>query len=190
MSQKHSVVASEAGSVLIISLFMLIVLTLVGVSVIKISTANLQMVNNMQGRHQALAAATDVINQVLSSSFINDTALDAGLTAVSTASYTYSPQGSGGTSYSVSVSKPCLKSIVQVRNSEIGALVATNAGFQSCLGTGVWSNCYRSVWQLTASVKSGFLGAKTDVTQGSEIILSQVAGIAAGSVTKAYYCTS
>lgn len=190
MSNQHLNLQKQSGFVLIVSLIMLIVITLVGISVIRISTTNLQLVNNMQARQQAIAGATDVINQVLSSSFINEVDMNAGLNAVSNASYSFSPQGTGGTTYSVTMSKPCLKSITPLKNAEINALIAINSNYQTCLAQGFWSSCYRSLWQVTATVSTGFLGARMDVTQGTEVILSQAAGISAGSATTAYYCAS
>lgn len=182
----------QSGFVLIVSLIMLIVLTLVALSVIRISTTNLQLVNNMQARQQALSAANDVINQVLSTSFINSVDLNTGLNTVASTTYTYSPDGSGtgAKTLTVTVSKPCLKSMTQLKNTEVTALLATSALYMKCLGTGLWATCYRSVWQFTASVSSGFLGAKTDVTQGTEIILNMATGINAASATTAYYCAS
>ena len=183
---------SQGGSVLLISLMMLIVVTLVGISMIRLTTTNLQLVNNMQGRHHALAAASDVLNEVLSASFINEDDVNAALDAVANATYTYSPEGtdSSAKTYAVTVSKPCLKTVLLLKNSEIGPLMATNAAYKTCIATGIWSTCYRSHWQFTASVRTGFLGSSIDLTQGAEIILSQTAGILVGSTTNAYYCAS
>jgi Tfp pilus assembly protein PilX len=182
----------ESGFVLIVSLIMLIVMTLVGVSVIRISTTNLQLVNNMQARQQAIAAASSVINQVLSSSFINEVDINGALTTVASTAYTYSPDGTGtgARSYSVTIAKPCLRSMTQLRNAEIPALVATNSAYSTCLGAGTYATCFRSVWEVTADVSSGFLGAKTSITQGAEIILNFATAINSASVTTAYLCTN
>lgn len=171
---------------------MLIVLTLVGISMIRLSTTNLQLVNNMKGRMDVLAAATDVTNRILSTSFINEDDINGALNTVASTTYTYSPEGTDASAktYSVTVSKPCIKSLTLLKNSEIGPLMTKSAAYRTCIAQGTWSTCYRSNWQFTASVKSGFLGSRIDVTQGVEIILGQATGIEVGSSTTTYYCAS
>ncbi|MBI2306580.1 MAG: pilus assembly PilX N-terminal domain-containing protein [Rhodocyclales bacterium] len=213
----------QQGSVLIISLIMLVVLTLIGISMIRMTTTNLQLVNNMQGRHQALAAANDVVNQVLSSSFINPADINGTLNAIAAASYSYSPEGEDASkkTYTVAVSKPCLKSMtyatdkitriiapqIQARIAAIVALLAANPPddikaeleaertllaqrhkqYLTCVD--VTAPCYLTLWQLTATVSTGFLGAKTSVSAGTDVVLNSETGIQVRN-DSTLYCTS
>ncbi|MFC5300495.1 pilus assembly PilX family protein [Azospira restricta] len=213
----------QRGSVLIISLIMLVVLTLIGISMIRMTTTNLQLVNNMQGRHQALAAANDIVNQVLSSSFINPSDINGTLNAVAAASYTYSPEGEDASkkTYTVTVSKPCLKSLtfatdkitriiqpqIRARIAAINTLLAANPPddvraeleaertllvqrhqqYQTCVDDK--APCYLTLWQFTATVSTGFLGAKTSLSAGTDVVLNSETGIQVRN-DSALYCTS
>ena len=59
----------QRGMVLILSLIMLVVLTLLAVSAIRLSTVNLRTVANAQARSEALSTAQRTIDMVLSSNF-------------------------------------------------------------------------------------------------------------------------
>lgn len=56
----------QQGSSLLVSLVMLIVLTLLVVSAIRISTTNLKTVGNMQSKNETIMAAQQAVEQVLS----------------------------------------------------------------------------------------------------------------------------
>lgn len=58
-----SVVWKQTGSSLLLSLVMLVVLTLLVVSAIRISNSNLRTVGNMQFKNEAVAAAQQAIEQ-------------------------------------------------------------------------------------------------------------------------------
>lgn len=215
----------QRGSVLIISLIMLVVLTLIGISMIRMTTTNLQLVNNMQGRHQALAAANAVINQVLSSSFINPSDVEGTLNAIAAASYSYSPEGEDASkkTYTVTMTKPCLKSLAfatskitlvilpQIRQqiqdriakqaipgisaeswaeleAEVLDLRDKHARYQQCLGSS-GAQCYLTLWQFTATVSTGFLGAKTSLSAGTDVVVNTVTGIDIREKSS-LYCTS
>lgn len=69
MSVKHPYVNSvrrQQGSSLLLSLVMLVVLTLLVVSAIRMSNTNLKTVGNMQVKYEATAAAQQAIEQVMS----------------------------------------------------------------------------------------------------------------------------
>jgi Tfp pilus assembly protein PilX len=60
-------VRRQHGSSLLLSLVMLVVLTLLVVSAIRMSNTNLKTVGNMQVKNEAVAAAQQAIEQVMSS---------------------------------------------------------------------------------------------------------------------------
>lgn len=66
-SQARSSSARQAGSSLLMSLVMLIVLSLLTVSAIRMSSSNLKVVGNMQVKKEAIAAAQQAIENAISS---------------------------------------------------------------------------------------------------------------------------
>jgi len=60
--------ANQRGMTLVVSLIMLVVITLFVLSAIRLSTANLRTVGNMQARNEAAAASQRAIEDLLSSS--------------------------------------------------------------------------------------------------------------------------
>lgn len=178
----------QQGAILIISIIMLIVLTMLGLAAIRLTTTNLYAVNNMQARQDAIAAGQAVINEALSTALTDsdgNVKPDFGGVAKN-----YSYVAGGGKTYTVTVATPCLKSISAVQNKEVPALELLNAAYSTCrssdaVGGTVFvdggadpskGNCFRTVWQVAATVSSGFLGAKTDMVQGADIILNTAAG--------------
>ncbi len=59
--------ANQRGMTLVVSLIMLVVITLFVLSAIRLSTANLRTVGNMQARNEAAAASQRAIEDLLSS---------------------------------------------------------------------------------------------------------------------------
>jgi hypothetical protein len=67
----------QRGATLIVTLVMLIMLTLFAISAMNTSTTNLQVVGNMQMRHEGLRATQEAIEATVSSSKFLETPLDA-----------------------------------------------------------------------------------------------------------------
>ena len=59
--------ANESGMTLVVGLIMLLVITLFVVSAVRLSTANLRTVGNMQARNEAAAASQRAIEDMMSS---------------------------------------------------------------------------------------------------------------------------
>lgn len=155
---RQRAVGRQSGIVLILSLIMLVVLTLLAVSAIRLSTANLRTVANAQARTEAMSTANRMISQVLSSNFTDNIAGTASSTTVT----------EGGKSYTVTVARPCLVSNKPVRNIDLDLAVADD---KKCLDTltNPYSACSDSVWQVQASSSSGWFGATVSVTQGTGV---------------------
>lgn len=148
----------QRGIVLIISLIMLMVLTLIAVSAIRLSTVNLRTIANSQSRTEAMSTAQRTIDLILSSNFTDNIAGTAQTLTVT----------EGGKSYSVVVARPCLVRTVPVQNI---SLDITKADDLKCLDTlsNPYSACADTVWQLQATSTSGWFGANVSVTQGTGI---------------------
>lgn len=185
---RHGYAKQEQGAILIVSIIILVVLTMLGLAAIRLTTTNLLAVNNMQARQDAISAGQAVINEVLSTALTDgDGNLKADFGGVAK-NYTY--DAGGGKTYTVTVATPCLKSISPVLNREVPPLEAVNAGYRTCRSSEAVAgtvfveggadptkgNCFHTIWQVGATVGSGFLGARTEMVQGAEIILNTAAG--------------
>jgi Tfp pilus assembly protein PilX len=151
-----------------ISLIMLVVLTLLAVSSIRMSTVTLRTVNATQGRGEAMSAATRALDQILSSNFTND---------IGSVAATYSVAIDATKTYPVDVTRPCLKQVQPIFNSQ---LRLTDAEDLRCYdsSTNPWSACANTVWQLSASVRDSFLGTRVDVVQGVAVRMDNAAATA------------
>lgn len=183
MKLNHRIARGQGGSVLIISLIMLLVLTMLGIAAIRLGITNLLATNNMQVRQEAQAAAEEAINkQVLSINFLNNANIDAALNAIQNTPYTYS---AGSKDYTVTLSRPCLKSLSHILTTDptLDFLVA----YKDCVFQ-EQSMCYRALWEVKATVVNGFLGARTDVVQGFQMVVGMKNTVNVGSATGPYYC--
>lgn len=169
----------QRGIVLILSLIMLMVLTLIAVSAIRLSTVNLRSVANSQARTEAMSTAQRTIDLVLSSNFTDNIAGTASTVTVA----------EGGKNYTVVIARPCLVRTVPVKNVDLADPV-NNADDKKCLDTlsNPYSACADTIWQIQATSSSGWFGANVSITQGTGIRMDN------GAVTVyandlAYRCT-
>lgn len=166
----------QRGVVLILSLIMLMVLTLIGVSAIRLSTVNLRTVANSQSRTEAMSTAQRSIDLVLSSNFSENIAGTAQTLTVA----------EGGKNYTVVIARPCLVRSAPVLNI---ALDITNAAEASCQkGSSAYSQCSDTIWQVQATSSSGWFGANVSITQGAGIRMDN-GKVTAYSNDASYRCT-
>lgn len=167
----------QRGFVLILSLVMLMVLTLIGVSAIRLSTVNLRTVANAQSRTEAMSTAQRTVDLILSSNFTNNIAgTEQTLTVAE-----------GGKNYTVAVARPCLVRTVPVKNADLDITLADDL---KCLDTlsNPYSACADTIWQIQATASSGWFGTNVSITQGTGIRMDN------GTVTvyandSSYRCT-
>lgn len=170
----------QAGSVLILSVIMLMALTLLAISAIKMGTVNLRAVNNLQSRAEAMAAAEAALNFVLSTSLTNSDGTPVDPPDMNVAGLT------------VQIAPPCVRTTSSVANSDLpqvftnyvaecqsGKPLPEQATFCRCLSASEYrandrtaSNCYRLVWDVTATVNNSWFGANVTVTHGVATQLS------------------
>jgi len=117
---------SQRGVTLVVGLIMLLVLTLFAVSAIRLSSANLKTVGNMQARNEAAAAAQVAIEETMSS-VISFTAPAARPNVAVTIN---------GTTYNVNVAAPvCVRSEPVVGNSFDNAALALQDTYWNVVAT-------------------------------------------------------
>ncbi|HSV61506.1 MAG TPA: PilX N-terminal domain-containing pilus assembly protein [Variovorax sp.] len=157
----------QEGATLLVSMILLVVLTLVVVSAVKVSTLNTKMVGNMQTEKEADAAALQAIEATISSDFTQ-------LPVTRTTALDINNSGQAGSTYAVTVDAPECTGIKPIKLSELDASkeddqpcyasgAAQNTGIAGS-GAGGNSLCSASNWDLSASATpptGGAAGPKT-----------------------------
>lgn len=148
--------AAQRGATLIIGLILMVLITLIVVSAFTLSSSNLKSVGNMQVREEALAAANQAVEQVISSNFTASTAAQT---------VTVDINKDDTADYTVAVASPtCIRatqaSFAAPSDVELGAAMSTGS---------TWN----TDWDLSATVTDGATGASVRVRQGVRVLLSQ-----------------
>lgn len=147
---------SQRGVTLFVGLIMLVLITLMVTTAFTLSNTNLKSVGNMQVRDEAIAAANQAIDQVLSSSFY---------TVTGTQDIDVDINNDALTDYVVHIATP-----VCIRASIDSAAVISSV----TLGTAMSSaSNWNTLWDIEATVDDAKTGAKTTVRVGTRVLLSQ-----------------
>ena len=146
---------SQRGITLFVGLIMLVLITLMVTSAFTLSTTNLKSVGNMQAKDEAIAAANQAIEQVLSSPFT---------TAPTAEEINVDINNDGTPDYMASIAQP-----VCVRASLDTTVVKTS----NTLPLMQFSNTYNTVWDIVATVEDAKTGAKTIVQAGTRVLLTK-----------------
>lgn len=146
---------SQRGITLLVGLIMLILITLMVTSAFTLSTTNLKSVGNMQAKDEAIAAANQAIEQVLSSPFT---------TSPSAEEINVDINNDGTTDYVASIAIPtCVRASIET------AAVKTS-GTLPLMST---VNTYNTIWDIEATVEDAKTGAKTTVQAGTRVLLTE-----------------
>lgn len=148
-NKKRNSRSSHHGSSLIMSLVMLVVMTLLVVSAIRVSTTNLKTVGNMQFKNETVTAAQQAVEQVLSN-------LDNFTAPVAIPSVPVDINGDGVPDYSVSIAEP-----ICINNRPV-------SGYSTSFLASAPKDTY---WDVTASVTDLRTGASTTLHQGVKVRL-------------------
>jgi type II secretory pathway pseudopilin PulG len=143
MQQPLQPVRFPVGATLVVSLIMLVVLTLLAVTAIRMSNVNFRTIGNMQARNEAVAAAQQAIEQVISK--------PANFTTPVAQQIPIDINSDGVADYTVNVSAPvCLKE-------------ASMPGYSIDFAASAPKMVY---WDIKAVVTDGRSGANVTVHQG------------------------
>lgn len=145
--------AQQRGVVLFIGLIMLIVMTLLAVSGIRMSTTNLKVVGNMQAHAEAINAAQQAIDNIMASvnNFYTPTA----------ANFNVDINNDGVADYTVTVPAPnCLR-------------MAAVEGYSAEFAPFAPKETY---WNVQATATDTRTGVSVTVSQGVRVRLSSSAG--------------
>lgn len=139
----------QRGATLLVGLVMLVVLILLVVSAMRSSTVNLRIAGNMQAKTEAVAAAQQAVEQVISSTAI--------FYAPAAQTVAVDINNDGTTDYSVQIDTPtCLK-------------MTTAAGYSALFAASAPQDSY---WDIKSTVTDNRTGAKVILHQGIKVRLA------------------
>lgn len=171
----------EQGAVLFVGLIMLVLITLLAVSAIRLANTSLLVVGNEQFQKEAEDAANYHLDLAINTN--NITSLNVNRSAPLPAFVGAS--ASTDTNYTVTIPPPTCKRYRYLKKSELvnadNSVPADNlACFGSTSGSGITlivdasalndnSLCATSLWEMTASAELPGTGARAQVVQGIEM---------------------
>lgn len=164
----------QNGVVLLIGLMMLILLTLMAVAALKFGTANFALVNNQQRRGEAVRAAEQVIDQIISNQEIQMTG-GTNLFGIGNNAVQLDINGDGTADYTVTVNPPvCVKrQVISQTKLNFGVaddLACARSVDQASLGvegSGAGDSlCSEVVWDVNAEAVDAFNQNSIEVIQG------------------------
>jgi type II secretory pathway pseudopilin PulG len=176
-----AVAGRQRGFTLMVALIMLVLLTMLALSSFSLGNSDLQIVSNMQQRTQAVGAARDTLEQVISSTRFFETPADALANTCNGVANTQcvDTNGDGQADVTVVLTPPPTSVKTQViKNSELDLSNSEDVG---CLlgapsGTG-WgtggvkgeSLCANSLWEVHAVATDQVTEARAEVVQGISV---------------------
>lgn len=155
--RRRSHPSRQRGATLIIGLIMLVLITLIVVNAFNLSTTNTKSVANMQVREEAVAAANQAIERLISSPFTN---------ALGTQTFQVDIDKNAVNDYTVAMATPvCIRAKAATEGSpsdvELGAAMSSGS---------TWN----TDWDIQARVEDPASGASVNVRQGVRVLLSDI----------------
>jgi Tfp pilus assembly protein PilX len=172
----------QDGATLIVTLVMLIMLTLFAISAMNTSTTNLQVVGNMQTRHEGLRATQEAIEATVSTTRFFETPLDAipnPCGAQNTFCTDLNGDGVPDLTTRLTPAPACKQgrtikiselTIATPNSEDVGCLQAQQQGTFAVAGAQLSGDslCGQTVWEVTAqTLNSGAGTATSDVNVGA-----------------------
>jgi Tfp pilus assembly protein PilX len=172
----------ERGATLLVALIMLVLLTLFALSSMNTANTNLKVTGNMQARTEALYAAQESIETVISTpQFIADPANAVINPCIGANTLCTDVTGDGNPDYTTTLApQPTCMSVKPIKNDALNLSdledLGCSAGQQQQFGvagaaTGN-SLCATSVWEVSARTVSAATGTTVTVRQGVGVRVS------------------
>jgi type II secretory pathway pseudopilin PulG len=156
-------IATQRGATLITALVMLVILTLLVVSAMRSSTTNMRITGNMQVQEEAVSAAQQGIEAVMSNDFTKNPQASA------------VPVTYGAATYTATVKKPVCTGTSQPLPSNDPSI----AKISGCRGGNEYdpnntspSICVRQQWLLESHVDDPSTAASATVHQGTGLLVT------------------
>ncbi len=171
----------QEGATLVVALIMLVVISLLAVGSLHTTNMNLKVVGNMQSRGEALYAAQQAIETVISTpQFITDPANAVPDPCGAANTLCNDLDGDGMPEYITRlIPAPSCVSVRVIKASELNLASAEDLTCsvgrapQSGAASGD-SLCANTAWDITAETRSTFSGTRVTVTQGVAVRVSAV----------------
>lgn len=162
----------QAGMTLVVALVMLVVLTLIVASAVRFGNINLKITGNVQSEAEAVSASQVALESMIKT-------IDAS-TDVSTIPSQTAPVSTGGTAYTVTVTKPACLFNKPINNADLDPTKSSDLGCFESPDTErlVTANntltttptaCKNQQWDVTAAVDDSKSGAKVTLLQGVSV---------------------
>jgi Tfp pilus assembly protein PilX len=173
-ASSHSPFSRQRGATLVVGMIMLILISLLAVASFRLGKSDLQIVGNMQQRKQALSAAQQTIEQVISSTQFTATPTNA-VFSPCTAQNTACVDANGAGVPDVNVSivvlcnaiQPILNSALDFSNPNDAGCLVGNAQDTGVTGAANGNSmCSSSVWDVQATAIDNVTSAQYVVDQG------------------------
>lgn len=172
----------QRGATLVIALIMLVLLTLFAVSALNTGTTDLKVIGNMQARSEAMNAAEQTIETVISRSLFITSPANAVLNPCGAANTLCTDINNDGvTDYTTKLNpQPACVKVDPIKNADLNMAkkVDRDCAVQQQQQFGVAgavsgnSLCANSIWEITAETTSAANGATAAVTQGIGVRIS------------------
>jgi Tfp pilus assembly protein PilX len=173
----------QQGATLLVALIILVLLALMSLSAFHTGSTDLKASGNMQARTEALNAAQEAIETVISTSqFVSDPANAISTPCAGTANtYCSDYNGDGAPEYTTRLTPaPACVAVKVIKvpeldltsQADLGCVVGQSQQFGVAGAASNDSLCANTVWQITAESSSNTNGAKVTVTQGVGIRVS------------------
>lgn len=149
-------VRNQRGATLIIGLIMIVLITLIVVNAFTLSSSNLKSVGNMQVREEALAAANQAVERLISAPFTD---------SLGAQTFDVDINKDGINDYSVAVAVPvCTRALIAYTAppSDVELPPEMSSGSE-------WS----TEWDISSTVTDPASGASVTVREGVRVLLSQ-----------------
>lgn len=172
----------QRGATLIVALILLTLLTLFAISALNTGTTNLKIVGNMQSRTEAMYAAQEAIETVVSTPLFISSPANAVLSPCGAANTLCTDiNGDGTNDYTTRLfpQPACVyKRVIAI--SELNLATSDDVGCTSgqaqtfgVMGANTGDSlCASTVWEITAETTSALSGAQVTVTQGIGVRIS------------------
>ncbi|GAB2873331.1 hypothetical protein GCM10027277_48280 [Pseudoduganella ginsengisoli] len=170
----------EGGFTLLVALVMLILLTMLALSSFNLGNSDLQIVSNMQQHTEATAAASQVVEEVISSTRFFTSPTDALANSCNGVPNTRCVDTNGDNKPDITVTLTPAPKCVKAQAIKNTALDLTNSEDVGCALGGAQSFgvagsitgdslCDNSVWDVHAVATDMVTGASSEVTQGVSV---------------------
>jgi Tfp pilus assembly protein PilX len=180
-AMKYSLPRRQRGMTLFVGLVMLILLFLMAITAFNLSRTNTAVTGNMQHRMEAVNAAMQATEQVISTTQFIATPNDAVPGTCGTNRICLDVNGDGTSDITVALQPPCIKKIEVIQNLNLNPAIPADLDCSLGIKQDDWgvegavtgnSRCANSVWEIVANASDTVTQARATVVTGVAVRVS------------------